>query len=252
MSHSFPKIIWQTHNYLVDELPEYMNQICGTWINFNPGWQHIYVDHIQREAMVAQLSPELHAIYKEVIPMYQADIWRYLITYEHGGMYADMDSICVKPIDYMLEKMSQTSNIDPEIIVVPPVKDLSSVGQKSFTNNANYLIKKKSYIMKNIIDSLLIKKVRDKGGNVDCSCGRKHFTRNELPYYAEHSSLVDFQVAVNEAPKEDVDFTFSAALHDPRFKTSFEAAYNMSINSYGKGMFYSDFVTKNNLKYTYY
>ena len=252
MITDFPKIIWQTHNYLTDELPEYMNQICGTWINLNPGWQHIYIDHIQREAMVAQLCPEILPIYKQVRPMYQADIWRYLITYEHGGVYADMDSVCIKPIDYVLEDIYLPGDIDPEIIVVPKAEDKPSGGKHLYTNNANYIIKKKSHIMKEIIDSLLIHKERDKTGRVLCACGDKHWTKKELPYYSEHSSLINFQVAINQAPPGEVSFQFSVALHDPRFKAFFGEAFNVPINWYGEQMSYHDFVKGNNLPYTHY
>ena len=253
MSHSFPKIIWQTHNHMVDELPEHLNKICGTWINLNPGWQHIYVDHIQREAMVAQLAPNLINIYKKVKPMYQADIWRYLITYEHGGLYADMDSVCIKPLDQMLEEIYTSGSIDPEMIVVPRLPNKLGSQDKEYTNNANYLIKKKSHIMKQILDSIMPNQLPDSRGLAKCWCGSDHFIATKgLGNFNTHSTLINFQVIADRHAPDTVLFAFDAASHQSRFKTQFSEHFSTSIDYYGQTMEYNEFVIHNNLKYMYY
>ena len=101
-----PKIIWQTHNYLYEDMPDHIKKCMKTWINLNPGWTHNYVNHIDREAFVKSRSEKLYKLYLISHPVSQSDIWRLLVLYEFGGVYADMDSICVKPLDYMFQQYS--------------------------------------------------------------------------------------------------------------------------------------------------
>lgn len=248
MSEPFPKIIWQTHNHMVDELPDHLNKICGNWINLNPGWQHIYVDHIQRQAMVAELAPHLLHIYNNIAPMFQADIWRYLVTYEHGGVYADMDSACSKPLDQMLEEVYRPGDVDPEIIVVETGKR----NGKSYTDyNANYIVKKKSYLMKQIIDSLVTDRKPDKRGMVYCNCGVYHQVPTELYNFQVHSTLINFEQILYDANPRDVSYSFTAADHNRKFKVEFEP-YMVLLDYYYQYMTYEEFLINNNLKSMYY
>ena len=143
MTPSFPKIIWQTHNYKEEWLPEHLKQIKQTWINLNPGWDYRYVDQVQRDQRVSHY-PKIYEIYKYQLPIPQSDIWRYIVTHEEGGCYADMDSVCSMPLDFMLEGIEG----DPEIIVVPEHKGMG--------NNHNFIAKAKSPIMQSVV-----KQVRD-------------------------------------------------------------------------------------------
>jgi len=141
MTPSFPKIIWQTHNHKEEWLPENLKQVKATWINLNPGWDYRYVDQVQRDQRVSHY-PEIYEVYKYQLPIPQADIWRYIVTYEEGGCYADMDSVCIKPLDFMLQGIDG----DPEMIVVPKKKD--------YGNNCNFITKAKSPIMESVVNQI--------------------------------------------------------------------------------------------------
>jgi hypothetical protein len=235
MTTDFPKIIWQTHNYLAKDLPDFLKEISDTWKNLNPGWDYRYVDHIEREAVVGQLSPRLLPIYKAVLPMIQADIWRYLVTYEHGGVYADMDSVCTKPIDYMLENIYSYTDVDHEIIVIPKKYD-------NYTNNSGYLVKEKSYVMKEVIDSIDYAKDVINGMAL-CSCKLRHsgvLVGEER--FAQHSTLINFNEIMNKLPEKDISFNFTAAFHDNRFKSFFVPHF--LINLYGKMICYQEIKSK--------
>ena len=95
-------------------MPEHLRKIKTTWVNLNPGWEYRYVDQIQRDEKVREY-PNIYEIYKYLLPSRQSDIWRFIVTYEEGGCYADMDSVCFKPLDYMLKGIQG----DPEMITVP-------------------------------------------------------------------------------------------------------------------------------------
>ena len=210
---SFPKIIWQTHNYKYEWRPQHLIEIANTWINLNPGWEYRYHDQVQREEVV-KAYPEVYEFYKYQMPQYQSDIWRYIVTYEYGGCYADMDSICRMPLDYMIE----TIGGDPEIIVVP--EENGNMG-----NNCNYLVKPKSAIMKDVVDHMIPPQEKSKHGGF-------------APFNA-------FVTRVYASP--NISKLFNAAFHGNSFK-DYNFSPNHTINYYGTEMNYRDFLAEHSLK----
>lgn len=98
------KIIWQTHDYLYEDLPQSLRSASATWQTLNPGWEYRYVSAKQRSEMIRAFDLELHKKYLELDMQTQSDIWRIVVLYEHGGIYTDLDSVCTMPLDYFLEK----------------------------------------------------------------------------------------------------------------------------------------------------
>jgi mannosyltransferase OCH1-like enzyme len=89
-----PKILWQTHECKYEDLPDLYKSNSMTWRNNFPDWEYRYHSAEDRENFIKQYYPELLFLYQFIKPgIYKADFWRYLVIYEFGGMYADMDSI---------------------------------------------------------------------------------------------------------------------------------------------------------------
>lgn len=216
MSHSFPKIIWQTHNYKKEWLPHHLNQIAATWVNLNPGWEYRYADQVQRDEKVRQY-PEIYEIYKYRMPVVQSDIWRFIVTYEEGGCYADMDSVCHKPLDYMIE----TIGGNPEMITVPINKNMG--------NTHNFVVQAKSPTMKLIVDKMI-------KGDGQAKPNPTH------PF----STFVNLIYLPN---RHSVSQKFDAAYHSMEYKQGFAYKKHM-INYYGEEMSYVDFLEKNGLSLT--
>jgi hypothetical protein len=216
MTNSFPKIIWQTHNYKKEWLPKHLNQICATWKNLNPGWDYRYVDHIERDEFVSQY-PEIYEIYKYQPPAHQSDIWRYLVTYEFGGCYADMDSVCVKPLDSLL-------NIDADIVLVPKTN-----GQG---NNHNYLVKEKSQAM-----SKVVKEMMAEPKNLIGWATWDVFTDNV--YYDSKASELFIMLTVGNDEQ-------AVACHSDTYKDKFNLSTHR-VNSEGKIIDYLNFLKEKNL-----
>lgn len=212
MAHSFPKIIWQTHNHKKEWLPEHLNRIAATWVNLNPGWEYRYVDQVQRDERVRQY-PEIYEIYKYRLPVIQSDIWRFIVTYEEGGCYADMDSVCHKPLDYMIE----TIGGDPEIITVPINGRMG--------NTHNFIAKANSPTMKLVVDT-----IRKGDGKA-----------NPNPTYP-FTTFVDLVYQ----PNRPVSQLFDAAFHSMDYKSRFQYKRH-KVNYYGQEMNYVDFIEENNL-----
>lgn len=141
-----PKIIWQTHELPYDQLPSFQKDIIDTWKYLNMGWEYHYVDAEERYRQVKEYDDFLHDCYLLLGEVHQADIWRLVAVYKHGGVYADMDSICVKPIEE-----ATGWNYKGEQIMC------SSIGfQSSGVNNSNFGAIKNSEIIKLIIDELIL------------------------------------------------------------------------------------------------
>jgi hypothetical protein len=209
-----PKIIWQTHNYEFNELPHYLKKVTQNWKNLNPGWDYRYASHTQRLKEVERY-PELLNFYLQQTPTTQSDIWRFIVTYEHGGVYADMDSVCVKPLDYLLQGIR-----DCEMLVVP-----SDHNPGLLTNTANYAIKAQSPIMANVL-----KYGQDNIGKIE-HIQIKH------PWYWFIDEVTK--------PTNDVCYEFTSAWHTADFKSFFRPDF--PIDDYGTTMPYDSFLKKYNL-----
>jgi hypothetical protein len=215
MSHDFPKIIWQTHNYTLDNMPDHVKMVCANWINLNPGWEYRYVSHIEREKFVRQY-PEIIEYYLASPPKVQSDIWRCLITYRYGGSYADMDSVCIKPIDYSINEDDK----DLELLLVP----------KEFMGGSpgigNYVVKARSDVMKDVMDKITeVAKIKD---------------------LWEDEWLVFNLFLLSFKNKQRIGYNLRCALHSGDFHNVFPS--DLEIDFYGKIMKYDEFVKKKKLE----
>ncbi len=91
-----PKILHQIWMGSGSKIPANLLELRKTFLDNHPGWQHKLwtdddlkkFDFVNKELFFAAKT------YGE-----RSDIWRYEILYKFGGVYADMDFICYKPLD---------------------------------------------------------------------------------------------------------------------------------------------------------
>lgn len=215
MNNMIPKIIFQTYEGKYENLPEHYKQTSLSWQRLNPGWAYVYHDRDQRDEYVKTFSPELYKTYGRVIKPHQADIWRYLILKNEGGVYADMDSFCSTPMDYILDKVPDTVDI-----VCTKTED------RNHTNNANFAAVKRSVILTQCIEDILV-------------ANRKE--RNSPDQTVIHQCFSD---GVLNNP-EKVSKTMKAE-HGHTYKRKFDQD-NMKIDYYGEKISYGDLLTKYNM-----
>jgi len=146
-----PKNIFQTHEREYDELPKFMKAITETWIKMNPTWNYVYMGAKERRAYIESFYPELIKRYDILNAMYQADLWRYIILYNNGGCYADMDSICIWPLDSMLDE----KYTDQEMVCTAIEQTKRKDYEGEYVNNANFMSIKNSNILKTTIDTIV-------------------------------------------------------------------------------------------------
>ena len=140
---NIPKIIWQTHEWEYEDLPVNFKKASMTWRNLNPTWEYRYSSASKRAEQIEAFNPELYKFYPYMDKVTQADVWRYVIVYENGGVYADMDSMCLSSLDDLIEKVPK--KID---IFGPKINDDNTMYQ------ANFGAKKKSVCLKKVLDIL--------------------------------------------------------------------------------------------------
>ncbi len=107
-----PRIIWQT--YRSSDLPPEAAVCRDSWTSLNPGWDYRFVDDAGIARFVREtVSPDVYALFRALpLGVMRADFWRYLVTQRHGGLYADLDTLCLEPVDEWLPH-------DAEFVVCP-------------------------------------------------------------------------------------------------------------------------------------
>jgi mannosyltransferase OCH1-like enzyme len=102
-SSSIPKIIFQT--FKTENLSPQFQAIVNTWKEKNPNYEYRFFNDSDCDAFIrANFDERIYKAYKRIIPgAYKADMWRYCVLYVYGGVYADIDTICMNPIDNFLK-----------------------------------------------------------------------------------------------------------------------------------------------------
>jgi mannosyltransferase OCH1-like enzyme len=89
-----PKIIHQI--WIGGPLPEKYVSLQKTWQKNHPDWEY----HLWTDADVAHFPFMNRKRFEEAINIGEkADIFRYEILYQHGGLYVDTDFECLRPFD---------------------------------------------------------------------------------------------------------------------------------------------------------
>jgi alpha 1,6-mannosyltransferase len=141
-----PNIIWQTYKDPIDTLAPYMNDAIQTWKDLNPEYEHRYMDDVQAgQFVLEEYGQEWYDLFVGLpVGVMRGDLWRYMIIYKYGGVYADLDTECLKPISsWMLD--------DKDFIVCPETSN--HFCQWTFAASPNNPILK--YVLDLIKDKLL-------------------------------------------------------------------------------------------------
>ncbi len=103
LKKDIPKIIHQIWWQGLSELPERYQSWFEQWSEMHPNWKHWCWD----EAQVYQLMQEHYPKYLPLLKSYdkmiqRIDLSRIFILHHFGGVYCDMDSRPLKPLDSLL------------------------------------------------------------------------------------------------------------------------------------------------------
>lgn len=90
---------WRTHD--IGNLA----QFSQTWKDFNPNFTYTLFDDIDCKKFIRKnFGVRFENVYDKIkFGAFKADFWRYCELYINGGVYIDIDTICVGPIDKVIE-----------------------------------------------------------------------------------------------------------------------------------------------------
>lgn len=96
-----PRIIHQT--WKDRDVPERFRDAQESWRARHPGWAYRLWTDEDLDELVRTRAPELWPLYQAYpYAIQRVDAARYVILREFGGLYADLDLVCLKPVDDLL------------------------------------------------------------------------------------------------------------------------------------------------------
>ena len=133
---SIPKIIHQT--WKTQEIPPELVFCVESWKKLNPDWQYILWTDEEMDVFVKKYFPEIHGVYVSYpTNIFRADLFRLLVVYQMGGVYADLDMECLKPLDFLLA--AHVGGKEFAISFEPPAQSIG-IFNKNRLYAANFLI----------------------------------------------------------------------------------------------------------------
>ena len=102
LEKSIPRVIHQT--WKNHEVPSQFLRFQRSWPAYNPQWEYRFWTDATARQFVADHVPWFLARYDAYpFPIQRVDAVRYIWMYVTGGVYADLDCECLRPIDPLLE-----------------------------------------------------------------------------------------------------------------------------------------------------
>lgn len=97
-----PRVIHQT--WKSRDLPDDLQGYQISWKIHHPGWEYRFYDDEGCRSFVKTICPECLPLYDAYSRHIQrVDLFRYLVINQIGGVYADLDMECLRPLDRLLE-----------------------------------------------------------------------------------------------------------------------------------------------------
>ena len=111
-SNRIPKIIHQT--WKTGDLPPDMAAFRATWVKHHQTWKHLLWTDTENRRFLGQHHSWFLPIYDgypEAIM--RADAVRYFLLYHYGGLYADLDMECLRPMDPFISEKGLILGLEP-------------------------------------------------------------------------------------------------------------------------------------------
>jgi hypothetical protein len=117
MYPGIPKIIHQTWKTTV--IPIEWKEFQSSWQRFHPDWQYILWTNEDNRRFIETHYPEFITTYDDYsYDIQRADAVRYFILHHFGGIYADLDLECLRPMDDAILDRPFVTAYEPEAHVV--------------------------------------------------------------------------------------------------------------------------------------
>jgi inositol phosphorylceramide mannosyltransferase catalytic subunit len=106
-----PKIIHQT--WRTRDLPENFARWSAAWKALHPRWRYVLYDDADIDRIVRERAPQYaDAFFALPRVIQRIDMFRYLVVWLDGGLYADLDMIPFKASDPLIEGQSCVLSVE--------------------------------------------------------------------------------------------------------------------------------------------
>ena len=97
------------------EVPEYLKGFADSWSKWNPSIQRMYWTDYELRNFISDQAPEFLTIFDSFTHgVCRADLGRYLLLQHIGGIYADLDCQCLRPIAQLIEGKELVISAEPK------------------------------------------------------------------------------------------------------------------------------------------
>jgi hypothetical protein len=122
-----PKNIFQT--WKTKDISDGFKSLTNTWKENNPDYTYFLFDNNDCDEFIkTNFEISVYNTYCKIIPgAFKADLWRYCVLYVNGGVYIDIDTICLGNIDSFL-------NDDVEFMTPIDLNNCPTIGTHNLFN----------------------------------------------------------------------------------------------------------------------
>jgi mannosyltransferase OCH1-like enzyme len=116
-----------------DTLPYYLKPFARTWISQNGFSYNLQTDQ-SMDAFVSRNYPEIIPAFNKLTIVEKTDLFRVMMVYHFGGVYADLDTTCQDDFDKLLQQYPDAT------LIVGVEADVSDEDKARFNLPRNYQI----------------------------------------------------------------------------------------------------------------
>ncbi|MFY9825023.1 MAG: glycosyltransferase [Thermoanaerobaculia bacterium] len=99
-----PRIVHQIWIQGEGAMPRRYRRWAESWRALHPDWEYVLWDDAALRRLLGEHLPELLALYERHQDFAErSDLGRYAVLHVHGGLYVDVDTRCVRPLDPLLQ-----------------------------------------------------------------------------------------------------------------------------------------------------
>ncbi|XP_052799106.1 uncharacterized protein LOC128230702 [Mya arenaria] len=128
-----------------------------SFMKHNPHWKYYFWTHSTARQLIADKHPYLLAFFDNATEaVVKADLIRYVAIYEIGGLYADLDTACLRPLDIVTKKYSC-------MLVLAPFENAACMSNQPYQIcNGEFFCKPQHPFCKQILQEIGRKKLNAK------------------------------------------------------------------------------------------
>ena len=99
-----PRNLFQT--WMTKDMTPTLQLLISSWKQHHPHYTYCLFDDADCEQFIrTHFDEKVWNAYQNIIPgAFKADLWRYCVLYVYGGVYVDVDTICISSIDQFLNE----------------------------------------------------------------------------------------------------------------------------------------------------